>query len=231
MDRQEERDMNVLSEATIHERLEEMNIEINIDDSEGVESGTHLTGSVRSFDEQQAAILEEQEIEIINDVILYSRLDDPYLLTSSNMSASVRSFLNENVIYGSEYELSEYDEDEQVIRLHQTFEDIKIQHFDANRYHLEIHINDDMEVEAYYQTNMSLNEHGREQEVLTPVKAIENLFNEQLIPENTAINDVELGYYSLFEPIDDIQIFAPMWRVNVNGKNYYVNAIDGAIQN
>lgn len=89
-------------------------------------------------------------------------------------------------------------------------------------------LDDDGNVTKFSQTYLKTNEEGNEQEILTAIKAINQLYNKNKLEKNDEITEIELGYYSLIE--GKVQVLAPTWFIEVNEERYYyVNAINGLI--
>nr|WP_175476241.1 two-component system regulatory protein YycI [Evansella caseinilytica] len=223
-------DLKLLTQGTIHDTLAEHDIVLAFTDPEQIRTDSPITGALRAFTEEDTAELwNGQHIEIQNDTVIYSVLDAPYQLPEQNIEAGIDFFLDNYVLNGNEYQLAIVDYEKGRIGLFQTYNGNAVEYAEG-RYPLLLDLTEDMQIEAYHQFYMDMTQHGREQEMLTPLRAIEALFEEQLIPVNTVIEEVEPVYYGLLELNGDFQIFGPMWKVHVNDKHYYVNAINGAIQ-
>ncbi|PYZ91768.1 hypothetical protein CR194_19290 [Salipaludibacillus keqinensis] len=224
--------LNFLTEASLQMRLDDNRIEIEIEDAEETIDGAPITGTVRPFQEEFFInSLERQTPSVIDETILYSELDSPSPLVSANLRASVEAFLQQYVYHGDEYEFAQFNEQEQYIGLYQTYKGRKIDQYEREDFHLVLHLNEDLEVESYSQKYMSVSEQeGREQELLSPLKAVERLLNQQYIRQNTVITEAELGYYSRIQLDANFQVFAPMWRIIANDEIFFVDAINGEVQ-
>lgn len=231
MEKRKDSNYNYISRATLQENLEQMNIEVHLDEMDEVIFASPISGSFYYFNEK---LLEErlknQNFELLTETTLHSKLETPYKLVTVNLPVVVESFVQQNVFRGDEYTFSSYNEEQNYIGLHQTYKGKPVDNNEGSGYHLILYLNDEFEITGYYQTYMELEQQGREQELLTPIKAIERLYNEQLIPADTVIDHVKLGYYSHLPPSGNYQVYTPMWQISVNDEFYYVNAIDGAIQ-
>lgn len=232
-EKRNEGNLNMMTQATLQDYLEE-NVEIAISNAEDIKMGSPIIGSMKRFSNDIALEQEEkQEIVILNEIMIYSELVKPYILSENNLEAAVEAFLEEYVYLGEEYRFSRYNEEQQTIGLYQTYDGKPIENYEEDRFFLVLHLNDDLEVEAYHQYYIEFsleNQENREQELLPPLKAIENLYNNQLIHANSVIEAAELGYYSLLPASGEYQVFAPMWKITINGTNHYVDAINGQIQ-
>lgn len=223
----------MMTQATLHDYLEE-NVEIAINNAEEIKMGSPIIGSMKRFSEEIAEEEQErQEIIILNEIMIYSELVRPYILSENNLEAAVEAFLEEYVYLGEEYSFSRFNEEQLTIGLYQTYNGKPIENYEEHRFFLVLHLNEELEVEAYHQYYIEFSQHNqenREQELLSPLKAIENLYNNQLIRANSVIERAELGYYSLLPASGEYQVFAPMWKITINGSNHYVDAINGQIQ-
>ena len=93
------------------------------------------------------------------------------------------------------------------------------------------HLNDKGEIISYEQTMLgSVKTLDDEQDVLTPLKALENLFLKGELKKKDSVTNVEFGYYTFDLPLLNSQVLAPTWHIVVNGDtSYFVNAFEGQI--
>lgn len=231
-EKQEKANINVQSEATLSERLQDNRIEVDLDDAEETIKGAPITGTVRTFQEGFfEGFLDRQQSVLLNETTLHSILDNSVSLVEANLTASVDAFLLQYVYEGEQYEYAEYNKEEQFIGLYQTYKGRKIDQYERNDFHLVLHISDDFEVESYVQRYMSISEQeNREQELLSPLKAVERLLNEHQIRQNTIIKEAELGYYSKIQLEANFQVYAPVWRIKANDQYFFVDALNGEVQ-
>jgi regulatory protein YycI of two-component signal transduction system YycFG len=232
----EKQNMSRMSEMALPElesRIEEQQIEVEIDDAEEEVTGGPITGMQRTF---QEASLEQslagQDVSLVNDATIFSELEEPYSIVTANVEASLEGFLEQYVFRGEEYRVAHYDPEEGIIGLYQTFEGSMIDQYEREDYHLVLQLNEDDEIAAYSQRYMTITERAEEEELLTPLQAVELLLDDPNIGIGTeaVVESAQLGYYNLMEVDANFQIFAPVWRVMINGETYYVNAMTGEIQ-
>ena len=70
---------------------------------------------------------------------------------------------------------------------------------------------------------------AEEQKVLPASKALETLIERNFIPRDTAVRDIQLGYYGQLFNTED-QLAAPTWRFTLdNGEMIYVQGISGDV--
>ncbi|WP_096437970.1 two-component system regulatory protein YycI [Alteribacter populi] len=233
IEKRNESNINVQAQVTLQERLEENNIRLAIEEPEQTKMGYHITGKPRDFDEEELQNnINNQDVSVrLDNHILFSSLEEPYPLRPANLSASVDAFLSDNMMFGDEYVFGEYVEEDGEILVYQTYNDQPLNYLESEYAHARLLVNEDMEIESYSQRYLEVTAHtDREQELITPIKAIELLINENQIGTDVVIDDVEIGYYNIHQAdIDAPEFFAPMWRIDVNGKDRFVNALDWSI--
>src|SRR5690625_7911218 len=62
------------------------------------------------------------------------------------------------------------------------------------------------------------------------MEAIETLYRDNELPFYSHIDNINIGFHTRVPFETDIQVFAPIWKVQVNkDRNYFVNAIEGFI--
>lgn len=223
-------DLNLRAEATLQERLLEENINLSIDVKDEQLVGTYISGSFDKFlqdiDLRKKANIQRAEFGN-NKVHIW--LDQPMPFQGDKQLAE--KFVQEQVINGTEYRFAHFDIETKQIAFFQTFEGKRIDNYEGKQYHLVLEVDRDDNIIGYHQSYLTVVPEGREQEMISALKAIEILLDEPLIPPDSEITRLELSYISLFKPLGEIQVFAPMWNIGVNDDMFYVDAIGGVIQN
>ncbi len=229
--------ISLRTEATLQDRMSEMNIKIGVELNDEYITDTYISGvAERELDTIIAKEKQKQKVKkVVNEVVTVS-LKEPFPLVNGQRSIEiqVKDFVIQYIVNGAEYRFSHFNEDLKQIYFYQTYEGKKVYNYESGRFPLVLQLDDNMKIVKYEQNYLTLQPiqpHGEKLEVLTSIKAIEKLFNDQLIPPDSRITKVELSYFSFFKPLGEVQVFAPMWNIGVNDQIYYVNAIDGAIQN
>lgn len=221
--------INMIEETTIQERLNDMNITIKATYEEEKMSGKHIVSRHKKITEEQIRKLENQTVTIEKDDKIVSILDEPVPLNiEADLNIQLNQFLATYVLEKNQYQFVRYDELKQQITFMPKYED-KVM-YSYNVAPLILHLDKDNRIISYEQAILEVEEHGRPQEFLTSLNAIEILLNEKLLKGNEEIVAIELGYYSFFQPLGTVQVFAPMWRITVDDEYFLVNAIDGSIQ-
>ena len=90
------------------------------------------------------------------------------------------------------------------------------------------YFNDHNEVTSYKQSYLEvIDKLSDEEEVLTPLRAMETLYKKGLLKPKSKITKVELGYSTLVQ-LAASHVLTPTWRVVVDGKeNLFVHGFEG----
>lgn len=221
--------INMIEEATIQERLNDMNITLQTVYEEEKLSGMPLVCKQKKIDERWKEQLSHQKATIMNGDAVYSVLDEPVPLKENvDLKEQLKQFLAMYVLENDQYEFVRYDKENKQLWFMQKFEDKVLYSYDNPP--LVLYLDKENRIFSYEQKIFEIEEQGRPQPFLTSLNAIEILLNEKLLKANEKIVDIELGYYSFFQPLSTVQVFAPMWRITVDDKYFLVNAIDGSVQ-
>lgn len=220
--------INVIAEATIQDRLNDMNVEVKVPYNDEHLSGHHIVSRNKKVTQEEFNQLFNQKVTIINDETILSTLNEPVQLKDGDLEQQLRQFLSVHVFQSKNYHFVRYDETKQQVLFMQKYDGKVMYSFDAAP--LIVQLDKDYRIISYQQNILEVEEQGRIQDFLSSSKAIEILLNEQLIKGDQKIESIELGYYSFFRPLGNVQVFAPMWRIMIDDANFLVNAIDGSVQ-
>ncbi len=124
-----------------------------------------------------------------------------------------------------DYHLDTVESSGKVYVLHQTYRDLPM--FEVN---LKLFVSEGF-ITGFTQQNadvMAASEQ-KEQKVLSSVTAISSLVENNYLPADSVITDVQLGFHGqIFD--SETQVLAPYWRISTkHGEVYYVHAITGAV--
>jgi len=146
-----------------------------------------------------------------------------------NTKAKLNQFLKRYVLSGEDYELWNVNKEKKTVTFFQQYKKHKI--YDNENGMIIAHLNDKGEIVSYEQTMLgSVKTLDDEQDVLSPLKALENLFLKDELKKKDKVTDVEFGYYTFDLPLLNSQVLAPTWHIVVNGDtSYFVNAFEGQI--
>ncbi|WP_158737105.1 two-component system regulatory protein YycI [Alteribacillus sp. YIM 98480] len=221
-------EIDVRAQATVRERLADMNIHITEELPEERSEINHIVGQPIQMEEEAINKVGEDNINVLNDRFVEVTLEDPYEVTS-DVEESISDFLDQYVWNADEYRYERWNSDDRQMYFNQTYEDKTVVTYEEDQ--LVLFFNEDNEIESYVQSYLNFDEEGKEKDMLDPYKAIEVLLNDGIVSFNDQVNEVELGYHSLFSPEGEVQVFTPMYQIEINeDKNYLVHAIDGSIQ-
>ncbi|WP_043930273.1 two-component system regulatory protein YycI [Bacillus sp. EB01] len=216
-------------EATIEDQLKADEIEITFDLPKASIKDQYVSARPKNFTEKETKSLKNQTVEVNQKTVLLSNLDKPYQIDTDFEPVSLAGFIAENVLYGSEYQFWEKDEQEKTITYFQTYEN-KFFYQNINGI-LVFHLNDKNQIVSYEQTLLEdiKKYDDSKEEVFKPLKAIEILHQRGMLEPKSKITSAELGY-STIVPLASSQVFAPTWRFEVNNKeSLYVNAFEGQV--
>lgn len=215
--------------STIEEQLQSDNITFNeLPDREYEES--FISVKQHYFDKKDLkndTDIVKQEPSIFNNYLIVSKLDKPIKIKEDISKDGVEEKLAEVVHESDHYSYWNWNKDLNIIIFFQNKEDRPV-YYNQNGLVL-LYLNDKNEVEYYSQTMLGETDTlDEKQNLITPMHAIETLYNSnELYPEDH-IEDVKIGFHTRVPSESGVQVFAPIWKVNVDDEqNYFVNAIEG----
>jgi len=220
-----------LGETSIEERLQADNI-VYKGTPEKVVKDSYVSGNIRIFSPEELKPLDNQSFEVFDRTQLVSTFKEPIAIGNTESLASFTQFINTHVFEGASYELFNIDKDAKKAVFFQTINGRQI-FFNQNA-RLTLYWNEDNEVYKYEQTALEELEDFEQTEILLPdERAVEVLYQRNLLKPNSTITSINLGYSTLVQ-LTEKQVFAPTWRVHVelhDGKNedYFINAVEGKI--
>ncbi|MFC0471585.1 two-component system regulatory protein YycI [Halalkalibacter kiskunsagensis] len=221
--------ISMITVANIQEVLKENNVTIDTDLPETDSPGLLVVGKNVVLEDEEIPNASEQKIDMVDENTILSVLEEPIALSREAFSTEVGTFLSAYVFQGDDYRVGGYDREKNQVFLYQTYEGKTAYTFDDQP--LILHLDEELQIVGYQQKYFQFEvQDGEEREMYSSLKAIEVLLNDQLVRMNQTITDVQFGYYSFFSPTGDVQVFAPMWRVTVDGEMYLVHAIGGTVQ-
>ncbi len=224
-------ELEYITESTIEEQLEADEITY-IDLPEEIERESYITGKRKRFISPDLLKLTDQKISLLTQEWIVSKLTQPVPLPNTDIEPFLQGFLKEHVISGHSYKYWGWNKKINKLIFFQTYRGRPL-YFNENAM-LSIQLNEDNEIISYEQTMLTnikeIKEEGSNQEILPPLKAIENLYHNDYLTSGGHITKVELGYYKNVPLSGDVQIFVPTWHIVVDNKeDFFVNAIDGQV--
>lgn len=239
--KQKETDVESLTnkqESTIQENLEADNIKIDEDLPDKDIRDSYISVKQQQFSEESIKSiksLENHETAVIDQEFIISRMKDPLPIpedaSDEEIDALVKSKLH--LISNDSYVFWDWNKELNVLLFFQEKNKQPI-YFNQSGIVL-VFLNDKNEISFYTQTLLGEIEKQETEEnpkvlLMKAIQAIKVLNqNSELIPGDE-ISKVDIGYHTRLPLPDGPQVFAPTWKVTVNGdRNYFVNAIEGYI--
>jgi len=224
--------VEVLGETSIEERLQAENIRYD-SIPENTTKETYVSGNVRVYVTEELKQIDNQKFEVLDQSQLISTFEKPVPLGNIEDTTNMKKFVDENVFEGASYDLFSVNEKEKKASFFQTINNRQI-FFNKNAL-LTIYWNEENEVYKYEQTGFEELEDNFDQteKLLPDERAVEVLYQRNLLKPNSKITMISLGYSTLVQ-LTETQVFAPTWRVRVElqdgtKEDYFVNAVEGKI--
>lgn len=190
----------------------------------------YVRAKIKEFTKDDTEKLKGQTIFIRDKSILVSKLSEPYQLDEKAEPVSLSGFINENILFGREYQYWERDEKKKTITYFQQYQNkFLYQNVNGNG-KIVFDFNDKNQIVSYEQTYFEdIKKLDVREEVIQPIKALGILLQKGLIEPKSKVTKAELGY-STIVPLASSQVFAPTWRFIIdNDKSLYVNAFEGQV--
>lgn len=228
MEKKQEQDIGVIEqqESSIEEVLKAESIKINNLPEKEYEE-TFITVTQREFSEQELAIWKDQKPFIFNDYFIASQVNKPIPLPNKVSKEAMNELLEDIVYAPEEYSFWNWSEELNVLVFFQNKMERPV-YYNQNGIVL-LFLDDDNKVTYYLQAMLGETETLSERkQLIKPIRAIEILYGANELHSNDEIESVNIGFHTRVPFESGVQVFAPIWKVNVNNEiNYFVNAIEG----
>ncbi len=227
----EAQEVEVLGETSIEERLEADNILFKSAPDDTIKE-SYISGNIRMYSLEELKLIDNQTFEIVDRTKLVSTFKEPVAIGSVEMLTTLKEFVDNQVFEGSRYELYDVDLEAKQAVFFQTINNRQI--FFNQTAMLTIYWNDENKVYKYEQTSFKdLESFEQSENILPDERAVEVLYQRNLLKPNSTITAISLGYSTLVQ-LTETQVFAPTWRVRVElqdgtKEDYFVNAVEGKI--
>jgi regulatory protein YycI of two-component signal transduction system YycFG len=229
MVKREANQLEMISERTGEELLQEANITFKESPSSNQKAG-YIKAYVHTFTEKETSSLKDQKIEVQEDgKEIHGEFTKPTSLPTSDEKNKLEDFVKKNMINGDQYKLVQVDKEGGQITFAQLYSQKPV--YDNTKTFITIQLNEKNEMVSYKQRMLEQFEQRTEAEtVKTPVNAVTELYDSNKVNQGSKVR-MDLGYYAYFPPATDSQILAPTWRVTVDKDKgevevYYVTALD-----
>jgi regulatory protein YycI of two-component signal transduction system YycFG len=229
LEKRDEGQLDMITETSIEEQLADEKITYTRL-PKTIAKATYLNAKSKVFSDKEIKKLKKQDVTLLNKNVLQGTFEEPIPIPFSNVSSRLEQFLKEHILYGDFYTLWNVDTENKTITFYQQYKGKVIYDNASGSAMVVVHLNDKNEIVSYEQSFLSnIEKMDDSQEILPPMKAIENLFQKNELTSGSKITKVELGYYT-FSPLSNSQVLTPTWHIVVDEKvEYFVNAFEGQI--
>lgn len=231
LEKKELADITVLEEqpSTIEEQLSLENITI-AELPEEVSEETYITVKQQLLKEEDLVAFDKKIFEqtfLLDDYFIASYLDDPIKVDENATSEEITKLFQEIAYYPDEYVYGSWNKDLNIIMFFQQKMDRPI-YYNQNGLVL-LFLDENNEINFYIQTLLGETESlGEKRKLIEPIRAIETLYMANELHSDDEITKVNIGFHTRVPFEGDVQVFVPIWKVNVNKQeDYFVNAIEG----
>jgi regulatory protein YycI of two-component signal transduction system YycFG len=219
----------VITETSFEEKLKGEEIKIEVELPKTQIQAQYLSAQPRTFTKADITKLKGQ-IPTLKDpgTTLQAQFEKPFQLSNKFEPTELASFLKENILNGEQYQFGEKDDKKNTITYFQQFDNFPL--YKNINGMIVFSVNADNQIVAYQQTYLEgIERLAAKEEILTPMKAIETLYQKGELKQKSKITNVELGYSTRIQ-LAASQVLAPTWRIVVNDKDsLFVNAFEGQI--
>lgn len=230
----EAENLSTLSEPQVDERLAIENITYPDDLPTDPGDEPYISGTRKVFTDEDV-LVDGAQNAVVDNYLLNVTFGEPIRMGDEKDKDSLEAFLEGNIYKGEEYVLWDVVDEENKAIFYQEIKDKTLYHSDSGR--VVLYWNDEGLATGFEQTlftNLVENEQSRD--LISPKRAIETLYRDRMLQQNSNVTSVDLGYSVYVAVSEDTRMFLPTWRFVVEHEDesveeYYVNAIkDGVIE-
>lgn len=233
LEKREQADIGILEyqQSSIEEQLKSESIELGELPKEQYEE-SYISVKPKLFTESDLHSLnkfKKQDAIVLNKSLIVSHLEKPIAVSKKSNRKELEKLLENTILFAEDYSFWSWNEQLNVIMYIQKDGDRPI-YYNQNGLVL-FFLNDNDEAVLYTQTYLGESERRAEKrDLITPLKAIEILYNQNELHYGDEITSVNIGFHTRVPLESGVQVFAPSWKVNINNnKDYFVNAIEGVV--
>lgn len=233
LEKKEESDIGILEHqtSTIEEQLADDHITYEELPDEEYEE-TFISVEQKQFTEEELLKQNKnipQLTTIIQENFIVSKLEEPIQISETATVEQITNLFNNLVYFSEEYQFWNWNKEENIIVFFQNKLDRPV-YFNQKGLVL-LFLNRDNQITFYTQTMLGETESlAEKRKLMQPMEAIETLYIANELQQDSHIDRVNIGFYTRVPFDTEVQVFAPIWRVKVNGEHdYFVNAIEGFI--
>jgi len=231
MEKRELSDIGVLEQqpSTIEEQLKAEAITYqDLPEQEYEETFISVQQQMFNADELSSfSRYKEQETYLFTKHFLMSKLKEPIKIKENAKTDTIKEMFEDIAYYPEEYSFWNWNEELNVLIFFQNKMDRPV-YYNQNGLVL-MFLNESNEVVYYIQTMLGETESlAEKKKLMKPIQAIETLYQANELNSGDDISKVNIGFHTRVPFETGVQVFAPIWKVNVNKeKDYFVNAIEG----
>ncbi len=213
-------------EASLEEKLK--NDDIRYETLPEVVKEQYISVKAKVFTDEDIRKAKGQAAILGEGTLLQVELEEPFTLSSSFKPSEVSPYVKGNIFSGEQYDFWKKDDEERTLTYYQKHKGKTFYYNNSAK--LTLYFNEKNEVTSYQQTYLEvMDEISEQEEVLPPLRALENLYKKGLLKPKSKITKVELGYSTLVQ-LTASHVLTPTWRIVVDGKeNLFVHAFDGRV--
>lgn len=233
LEKKEQADIGILQHqpSSIEEQLNAESIKVKELPEQEYEE-TFISVKQQMFTEEEldaARGNKAQKSFIFQNHFIASKLDKAIPLRKEASRNDITEIFNEVAYYPEEYSFWNWNEEFNILIFFQNKMDRPV-YYNQNGLVL-LFLNDQNEITYYVQTMLGDAELLAERKrLIKPIQAVEKLYEENKLFTGDEITRVNIGFHTRVPFESGVQVFAPIWKVNVNHeKDYFVNAIEGFI--
>ncbi|MFZ3577703.1 two-component system regulatory protein YycI [Virgibacillus sp. DJP39] len=221
-------------EATIEENLKSENIKIRPEKLPEAKEGSYIKVVQQQFSEEDISMIKgikKQTTAVINNDFIISKLNEPFPINQDASNDEIVGLVKKEleIISQESYVFWNWNEEMNVLVFFQEKKARPI-YFNQNGMLL-VFLNEKNEISFYTQSLLGEVVDKKEQVPLVkPLTAINVLYQKNSLISGEEVTAIDIGFYTRLADPDGPQVFAPTWKVSVDGeRSYFVNAIEGYI--
>jgi len=217
----------IIKEASLEEKLK--NDSIRYPELPETKKERYISVRTKVFKNEELDKTKGQVIDLGDGTSIEAKLAKPIKLSSKFEPAELSGFIKSNIFSGEQYKFWKKDDETKTITYYQQY-DNKTFYYNSNA-RLTLYVNENNEVVSYRQTYLEVIDEqlSDEEELLTPLRAMETLYKKGLLKPKSEITKVELGYSTLVS-LTASHVVTPTWRLVLDGKeNLFVHAFEGRV--
>lgn len=233
LEKREQADLGILEheQSSVEEQLKSESIEFDqLPQEEYEESYISVKPKLFNRDDLDSLNkLKKQNSIIVNKNLIISQFEDTIPVPKDSSHKDLRKLLEKTVLFEEDYIFWNWNKELNIVIYFQKEGDRPI-YYNQNGLLL-FFLNDNNEVIFYTQTYLGEAEPREEKrELITPLKAIEILYNQNELDFGDKVTSVNIGFHTRVPLESGVQVFAPIWKLKVNDhKDYFINAIEGVV--